>query len=208
MGTPRSLGQPRPLARAAGTRGGTSGRDTGLHMQKQEQTYWCWAAVVEAVERLFKGGDARAQCRIVSENLPAVPPAGCCGTRKGGPCDHSYRLDYALSRAGLYGSSDGVLGFDRLQVEIDQRRPIGIQVEWRDGGGTHYVAATNWIVRNDGTEVVRIADPIGPNFEEVPLAVLINSYGAKRGRWIASFLTSRGGTAPLRELPRRIRKGD
>lgn len=207
MGVPAVLGRQRAIAGAVRGTGGSSGSDTGLMMRNQEQTYWCWAAVTEAVSRLFANANARSQCEIVTANLPEKPPGGCCGTHRNGPCDTTYRLDIAFARARVSGGVEKVVSFERLQSEIGDRQPLGIHIRWPDGSG-HYIAATNWTVRADGTPVVRIADPSGPNLDDVPYDGLRTAYGSRKGSWTTTYLTRRDGGQTRTALPRRLPKGD
>lgn len=203
MVLPKVFGPPRPIARrqlADAT--AQSGRDVGLSIRNQEQTYWCWAAVTEAVWRLLDRDHARTQCQIATDNLPRPPAGGCCGTTRGGPCDSTSRLDYALSRAGcLNGNRQPPLSFEQLREEIDKGLPVAIHIEWPDGSG-HYIAATNWMTHSGGRQAVRISDPDGPNVDEVPFAALESAYTSRRGSWSTSYLTKRGAAPAAGERPR------
>lgn len=116
--------------------GGTS-RCTGLVVEPQQQTQWCWAAVSNSVSHYYDPNSGWTQCAIVNAELGQ---ATCCTTGSSAACNQPWYLNLALTRVGcLQSVAAGTLPFATLQSLTNANTPPCARQQWAGGGG-HFVA--------------------------------------------------------------------
>jgi len=102
---PHSTGW-RALKSSAAMLGGMS-RCTGLVVDSQQQTQWCWAAVSNSVSHYYDAGSPWTQCAIVNAELGQTT---CCTAGNTASCNQAWYLDLALTRVGrLQSMTSGTL---------------------------------------------------------------------------------------------------
>ncbi len=172
--------------------------------QSQEQSNWCWAAVATGVSH-FYGRSHWSQCGVANATLGRFD---CCGTGAADQqkCNRPYYLEGALQTTGhLFDTEARPLTFVEVEAEIDNGRPVGCRVGWRDGTG-HFLVLVGYYTGPSGQVYIEIDDPIFSTsrsaFDEFA------SLYQGGGDWTHSYLTepaqpaillaSLGGRAPLR----------
>jgi hypothetical protein len=155
-------------------------------MYKQEQSEWCWAAVAVSVEKYFNPHSEITQCEIATKvfkadkdlkdkipksDSPCCSERGCCADPE--QCNepaavedalkaiHKWRntLDQSKAPEGSSYLSTGTLTFDQVRREIDQGRPVCVDVRWTSGGG-HSVVIRGYRILSTGACQVEVADPL------------------------------------------------
>lgn len=146
-------------------------RDLEITPVIQKQSQWCWAACVEMVLTHFQRRED--QCRIVDAKRRFVDNSGAS---PGTPCDDEARfalesceiqkVDDVWSRFNIKpnlagdGNPLGPLGFDAIQEEINNNRPVEVAISWHaDRGGGHAVLIVGW-TRVGGKDAVIVNDPL------------------------------------------------
>jgi hypothetical protein len=153
-------------------------------LEPQELSRWCWAAVAASMARFYRTGTWRQRDvagRVFgvggsgsNENL--IPPQ---------QWDQNRTLDEALQVVGCFSHwSPGKPDFERIVTELESGRPMGIRIEWRQGGA-HYVAISGY----DGPRrEIRVADPkwgvSQQSFDRFP-----HDYQSGGGVWTETFWT-------------------
>jgi hypothetical protein len=117
---------------------GTS-RCSGLTVEHQQQTQWCWAAVSNSVSHYYDPGSTWTQCTIANAELGQT---GCCTNGSSAACNKPWYLDKALTRVGCFQSiASGTLSFATIRSLIGAARPPCARQAW-SGGGAHFMAIT------------------------------------------------------------------
>jgi hypothetical protein len=141
-----------------------SARCSGLAVEHQQQTQWCWAAVSNSVSHFYDTASTWSQCTIVNDELGETT---CCTNGSSASCNKSWYLDKALTRVGcLLSVSSGTLTFAALQSLINTARPPCARQGWSGGGG-HFMAIVCYfegllgLIVGGGSAAkrLRIADP-------------------------------------------------
>mgnify|MGYP001799770388 CR=1 FL=1 len=126
-----------------------------MEVPQQEMSNWCWAALSVGLSSYYHQ-EVLSQEYIVHQLLE-VPEKGST------PDDYNkeYRLDFAFQFVNVFSHwSLGKPSFDRIKVEINQGRPIGVRIQWYKGGA-HYVLLTGY---KDEDRSVKIEDPMRGKF--------------------------------------------
>jgi hypothetical protein len=114
-----------------------SARCSGLTVEHQRQTQWCWAAVSNSVSHYYDAGSTWTQCTIVNAELGQT---GCCTNGSTAACNQPWYLDKALTRVGcLLSMASGTLSFSTVKSLINSTRPPCARQGWSGGGG-HFMA--------------------------------------------------------------------
>ena len=122
--------------RAMTVRGGTS-RCTGLVVDTQQQTQWCWAAVSNSVSHFYDPGSTWTQCAVANAEMSQN---GCCSDGTSAACNQPWYLDLALTRVGcLQSVSAGTLSVATVTSLLNADTPPCARQGWAGGGG-HFVA--------------------------------------------------------------------
>ncbi|WP_456763885.1 papain-like cysteine protease family protein [Bradyrhizobium sp. USDA 4463] len=139
-----------------------------FHLEYQEKTNWCWAALAVSVAKTYVSSGKYSQCEIANGELGRTD---CCKQDKDEPCNVFGYLMSSLNRLDRFEQwnvrrpekSERL----RLQVrdaiqaefrsEIDQGRPLCARIAWL-GGGAHFVAIYGYAGDTE-VDAVAIADP-------------------------------------------------
>ena len=114
-----------------------SARCSGLTVEHQQQTQWCWAAVSNSVSHYYDPGSTWTQCTIVNAEMGQT---GCCTNGATAACNQPWYLDKALTRVGcLLSMASGTLSFATVKSLINSARPPCARQGWSGGGG-HFMA--------------------------------------------------------------------
>jgi hypothetical protein len=114
-----------------------SRRCSGLTVEHQQQTQWCWAAVSNSVSHFYDAGSTWTQCAIVNAELGQT---ACCTNGSSSACNQPWYLDRALTRVGcLLSWASGTLTFATVKSLINSTRPPCARQGWSGGGG-HFMA--------------------------------------------------------------------
>jgi hypothetical protein len=178
----------RALRSSSAMLGGIS-RCTGLVVEPQLQTQWCWAAVSNSVSHYYDPGSPWTQCAIVNAELGQTT---CCTAGATSACNQPWYLDLALTRVGnLQSAMGGKLSFSMLQSTTMSNRPPCARQGWAGGGG-HFVAIVccyqfRSLAMNTTTNSVGVSDPwYGDSI--VDYATFASGYMGT-GTWTHSYLT-------------------
>jgi Papain-like cysteine protease AvrRpt2 len=143
---------------------------------KQCQTEWCWAACAQMVLRYY--GDANIkQCDIAHKAFPQI---GCCNAPA--TCNQRLSRDEVTQLWQNCGMQrlpyKQAVGFDVLQTEINDSRPVEVGIT-RPSRGGHLAVVRGWSLTASG-QMVNVADPL---FEigNIPFSWLQKGYGY--GQW-------------------------
>jgi len=173
--------------------GGTS-RCTGLAVEPQQQTQWCWAAVSKSVSQFYDSTSGWTQCAIANAELSQT---GCCIDGSTPACNQPWYLDRALTRVGcLQSMSAGTLPFAMVQSLLNYDTPPCARQGWAGGGG-HFVAIVCWFRFQSGlmsgssaataSQRLQISDPwYGDSI--VDYSTFVSGYQGT-GTWTHSYLT-------------------
>ena len=176
----RLLGRGR-LAREVGSVVSSPWKATGLRIERQAQTQWCWAAVGVGLSSLYDSAMPRRQCEVVSSEFGDDT---CCSHGAANQCNKPWYLDRVLRRLGYLDSIiRGAVSYQKVREEIETGRPVAIRVGW-SGGGAHFLAIDAF---NDHGETLGIEDSWYGR-SEVTFADLSFRY-QQTGSWSDTFLT-------------------
>ena len=155
-------------------------------MQHQEHDQWCWAAVSTSIALYFGGEADWKQCTVVNEELRLD---SCCADGGSDACNRWWYLDRALRRTGNFERMHDGAPADIEDVfgQIDARRPVGLRIGWRGGGG-HFIAIEGY--RGDGNAVA-VEDP-WYGTSDVDVATLRTAYHGT-GTWTHVYYTKAPG---------------
>jgi hypothetical protein len=169
-----------------------SARCSGLTVERQSQTQWCWAAVSNSVSHFYDAASTWTQCTIANAELGQT---GCCTNGASSGCNKSWYLDKALTRVGCFLSiASGTLTFATIKSLINSSRPPCARQAW-SGGGAHFMAIVCYfegllglIAGAGGTaKRLRISDPwYGDSVLDYD--VFVSGYQGS-GTWTHSYRT-------------------
>lgn len=158
-----------------------------VNMAVQLESNWCWAAVAVAVNCLFSPESEVQQCGIAQPVLTTEKQIGaavdCCANPE--LCNIPALLQDALTLCGnLNKVEHGFLAFAGVTAELDANRPVGVRIQWSNGGG-HFLLIDGYREFNSGAQQVHVADPFyGPSY--VLYGNFVNSY-QDDGVWTDTF---------------------
>jgi hypothetical protein len=118
----------------------------------QRRPCWCWAAVTKSISRFYFPDSCYTQCEIATLTLGRR----CCTAADGSACDVQTSLAAALDTLRLY-DGEGPPDPDLVCELIDDRRPVGIFIEWARNAG-HFATIIGYGRSAFGREFV-VADP-------------------------------------------------
>ena len=169
-----------------------SARCSGLTVENQQQTNWCWAAVSNSVSHFYDAASTWTECTIVNAELGQ---STCCTNGSSAACNQAWYLDKALTRVGrLQSWASGTLTFATVQSLVNNGRPPCARQGWSGGGG-HFMAITcyfegllgKWSGAGSTAKRLRITDPwYGDSV--VDYTVFVSGYQGT-GSWTHSYRT-------------------
>jgi len=169
-----------------------SARCSGLAVEHQQQTNWCWAAVSNSVSHFYDAASTWTECSIVDAELGQ---STCCTNGSSAACNQSWYLDKALTRVGrLQSWASGTLTFASVQSLINNGRPPCARQGWSGGGG-HFMGITcyfegllgKWSGAGSTAKRLRITAPwYGDSV--VDYTVFVSGYQGT-GSWTHSYHT-------------------
>ena len=113
----------------------------GVACVGQEQTLWCWAAVLQMILR-YHGDRTVRQCDLPS----TLWQDKCCATPTAGDCPRAasaqQQLDVLQKKHRNGELVDGHIPFGDVQQEIGDRRPVAVGT--RTAGGGHRILVRGW----------------------------------------------------------------
>jgi hypothetical protein len=170
-----------------------AGKSVKFPIQRQEQTNWCWAAVSATVVHYFNAETSWSQCDIVSDCLGE----DACDTDASSPTiNKAWYLDEALRVVGcLRQMKDRKVSYETVSTEISARRPLGIRLQWRGGGG-HFVVIRGWFKGDDDSMWYIVEDPAkrGGGTIKISAANLERPNGFRgKGSWSHSYFVTNPG---------------
>jgi Papain-like cysteine protease AvrRpt2 len=160
-------------------------------MQQQLESEWCWAAVAQAVKTFFSPTSAITQCTIahpvltMEQSIPAA--TNCC--EDPGACNVPATLQDALNVTHNLGEIvEGSVSFDDVKSELSDGNPIGVRIQWSNGGA-HFIAIDGYREFTSGVQQVLVADPLNPagSASYIDYDELLDFYD-QDGIWSATFL--------------------
>lgn len=192
-----------PNAHRAGWLPGPTQRSgqTGLLLERQERSRWCWAAIAVSLARHFgltgPAGTPWTQRELAARLLSEVPPDAAPAPADGDDLlNRELLLEQALRVVGCFSHwSRGRPSPQRLAAELQAGQPVCLRIAWHDGG-SHYVAVAGL---EPATGEVFVQDPLhGPSvhaYEGFP-----DRYRNRGGVWAETVWTrgpaSRSAPAP------------
>lgn len=169
-----------------------SARCSGLTVEGQQQTNWCWAAVSNSVSHFYDAASTWSQCTIVNAELGQTT---CCTNGSSSACNKAWYLDKALTRVGrLQSMASGTITFATVKSLINGGRPPCARQGWSGGGG-HFMAITcyfegllgKWSGGGTTAKRLRITDPwYGDSV--VDYTVFVSGYQGS-GTWTHTYRT-------------------
>jgi hypothetical protein len=156
---------------------------TGLVVQHQQQTQWCWAAVAVSISLYYNPASGWTQCDLVNAELGQTT---CCVNGGSTACNRPWYLDRALIRTGNLASfSSGALTFGAVRTEIDNRTPPCARIGWSGGGG--HVVGIGAYLQLGASRWLTICDPwYGVSSQSLP--IFQSSYQGS-GSWTHTYRT-------------------
>ena len=152
-----------------------------FHMQYQQQTNWCWAAVATSVAHFYDPASSWTQCAVANGELGRDD---CCGAGASGPCNVYGYLDTSLDRTGkLDHWSPGTVTLAQSQAETDGGRPLGVRTAW-SGGGAHFLCIVGYQIIDS---MLAVDDPFFGK-SDVDYATFTGSYQGS-GKWTDTYYT-------------------
>ncbi|MET4455462.1 papain-like cysteine protease family protein [Bradyrhizobium sp. RT3b] len=139
-----------------------------FHLEYQEKTNWCWAALALSVAKTYDPSTPYSQCEIANGELDRVD---CCNQGKDDPCNVFGYLMSSLNRVDHFEKwnirrpkkskrlAHQVRHEIRAEIrsEIDNGRPICARIVWK-GGGAHFISIYGYAADTE-FDAVAIADP-------------------------------------------------
>lgn len=148
-----------------------------LQMTPQQEPNWCWAAVACAVKTFFSPAAGATQCGIAQPVLlteaQISSAVSCCANAK--QCNKPAELQDALKAVNNLQQMDtGFLSPADVETELNDGRPVGVRIQWSDGGG-HFILIDGYREFSSGAVQVHVSDPYyGPSY--VLHSDLVNDY--------------------------------
>jgi hypothetical protein len=150
----------------------------GFTLAGQEEEFWCWSAVTQAIMRFVHGRNLSQQdiasehARRTGKSYVCLPPrqnrkrrlsdtGGCGDGACTSICNDNHILRIVMAEQRCYRdilSSNAAPTFAQIRREIDAGRPLACRVQWRPAGG-HFILVSGWTVGADGIERVHVLDP-------------------------------------------------
>lgn len=164
-------------------------------IEMQQCSEWCWAAVVAAVCRCYGDETPSRQCEVANIvlQLPADLCTDCdCQQNPFAVCNQSRNLASVLDAVhhdrGNPAEGISTLAFGDIQSDIDNGRPIVVQVSLDDPAASGHAVA---IYGYSDDEMVSIADPMHPDDRiSVPFADFVSGAQTElHGTWKGAYLT-------------------
>jgi len=159
-------------------------------MQQQLESEWCWAAVAQAIKTFFSPASAPTQCAIAQPVLTMeesiTVATNCCEDPT--LCNAPATLQDALNvTQNLRKIVEGSVSFDDLKSELSEGNPIGVRIQWSDGGA-HFIAIDGYREFTSGAQQVLVADPLNPDGSAsyIDYGDLVDFYD-QDGVWDATF---------------------
>jgi hypothetical protein len=150
-----------------------------FNMQRQTQSYWCWAATSTSISLFYNALSKWTQCLVAKRALGKE----CCNNPFG--CNITWYLDRALQITANFVSVSGALNQLAIQSQLQLCRIIGTRIGWVGGGG-HFMAIYGCSDRT-GIFFLSIDDPI---YGKSDLSLIDYSRNYKgSGSWTHSYYT-------------------
>jgi hypothetical protein len=148
-------------------------------MMRQEQTNWCWSGCSTGVSHFYSPRSQWAQCTLANAELNMET---CC--EDGESCNQYGVLNSALETVGHFDRFTDVQEEDAvLTAQANQGQPVGVRIEWREGGGAHFIL----VVGGGANNMITIKDPwYGQLY--ITYETLQSNYQAL-GDWTHSYFT-------------------
>lgn len=146
-----------------------------FNLQRQEQSFWCWAAVASGIQSFFDPNAVLTQSQIVE---------ACLGNNE----NKTLELARALTRLGtLVCSHEAVPALGEIRKHLSNGMPVPVRIGWteiKDGQRKltkrgHFVVITGVLQsdpRGDDYTMVRVADPANDMAAYWAYGVFKNSY--------------------------------
>lgn len=167
-------------------------RVASFSMTCQQEDFWCWAAVAQAVERWV--GTEVTQSTVASDHIAPGQGLVCatplsdagggqsCGecTDTPGGCGDAHFLSAILrgrQRLAPNGATQEVPSFETIVTAIDAQRPLPVRIHWPNGDG-HFVCVTGYRIDSAGDGHVTVHDPLSPRIDGGPVEVIHMPYDA------------------------------
>ena len=175
----------------------TFGNVTGLKMIGQEQSNWCWAAVVQTI-LVFRQKGNPTQEQIVTAHLQRTGRTYSCappnsGREEGGhckegsctaSCNDEHSIKVALEEYGLLEdllSKKKAPTFEQIQAEVAANRPVPSHVAWTSPGG-HIILVSGWSVTPQGKKMIHVMDP-----KSIPPGSLVSAKAMSYSAYAKSY---------------------
>lgn len=166
----------------------------GFAVQTQQKREWCWAAVSVSLAGHLNTASF-TQCQFATH----VTGDTCCPVDSyDGPAGNTPQvLPFVLLQVGLPTSPpDGPVGMDVLVQHIGgHRRPVPIQIRWKDTDVTHFVYIDGYITNPNNPDLnsVQVRDPIAGTrqlwFRDLESKYPPSQVGSNVfGEWFGTFL--------------------
>jgi Bacterial tandem repeat domain 1/Papain-like cysteine protease AvrRpt2 len=163
-----------------------------FRIQRQQQGFWCWAAVSSSIRRYYQPASTLSQIDLVNQrrgrNDCGQPGPGADTDRCNQPDTTHEVIDSLGHLAQMQHNS---VPFANLRGELAAGRPIFVRIEW-DGGGRHATVAAGV---EDGEFVIMCdpgnssaADPAQGTTTVVAYDALLADYNGS-GNWIGTGYT-------------------
>jgi hypothetical protein len=158
-------------------------------LPQQECTEWCWAAVGSAVTACYQDDPPLNQRQVVGKVLGGGASNCNCQQDPTLPCNRPQNLAFVLDRANQHGGDSAAsMEFSEVKDEIDQNRPIVVQVALAEPAASgHAIAIYGY--GDDGTvllaDPMRAGDTISVAFEDL----LRGSDANYHARWQKAYKT-------------------
>lgn len=162
-------------------------RSLYLNMQYQEQTEWCWSATTVSITLYYDAPSTWTQCTLANNQLGRTD---CCTAGNSAPCNEAWYPPTALTATGHFAQTkSGRLSFSELCTQIDEHRPISVNLQWYPANsGGHNLAIDGYESGDDsGRPLISIKDPWwGPSTQDYE--AFPGSYNGGAA-WYETYLT-------------------
>ncbi len=163
---------------------GPASRVLAIHVARQANNNWCWAAVTEALLGVRRT-PRRSQCQVASKVLNRK----CCGPGKSSCDDAAVMLDVLQTMELLQDAHSGSSTPEFVRDHIDQGFPLVAQMKPNAGKG-HVVLITGYRQLTDTLNLF-VCDPATGSRGEFAFDEFRTAYMSAY-RWVATFETSSG----------------
>lgn len=140
---------------------------------RQEETKWCWAAIVQAVENARRG-NLPSQQDVATAHIARHNPGATCAppdrwTDNDGTCDEhgcdatcasNHAASVVLAERGLMAgtlSSGQPVSLAQVQTQTQARRPVICRME--GGRVGHFICIAGWWIAPNGVPWLLVHDP-------------------------------------------------